>query len=518
MTAVAAAPNWRQRRSKILQSTFQTDPLQSYAPSLRPTIDEADTIDDGAAHQAQWDRAWQIATSAIALPPSVAAEDSFGTLPGESQATDDEVQDSLRLILQPSEHPRIGYRADILCWHAHQVQRHFIQHVLPLLSACDGHDDPREVLLGSVHTLEAAHRQYFYGMSLINRGQGNERARTAALRKFTRDLHAIVGNAMSESLLKALAITLGRLVRVILGMDESHAPGKVKSSRNELLSLLESLARVGLAGERFQMLFAELMDGIMDQFITTKYARRWPSASGTPNSTGRTNLEKVDRITSSCIPGLSDWVENQYCRLTYEVLSKVGAGRVGWSDVEKSRELAVARLATLRIRELFDIVLHWPESQGDLDDLRRTVTTPQRRLQLTDSFSRALHKRLLHPGRSTLEILRVYISMIRTFHALDHSKVLLDRVVRSLQLYLCQRDDAIRIVVTGLLTEESVPDESKDKLTELAGFLNDSVQQNRQGLEDDHVDWDDMEWLPDPIDAGRQLQTAQERRRNRYPD
>ncbi|KAK5990872.1 Anaphase-promoting complex subunit 2 [Cladobotryum mycophilum] len=156
------------------------------------------------------------------------------------------------------------------------------------------------------------------------------------------------------------------------------------------------------------------------------------------------------------------------------------------------------------MHELFDIVLHWPQSKGGLDDLCFAVTTPQRRLQLTDIFSATLQKRLLHPGRSTLDILQTYISMIRTFHALDHSKVLLDRVVPALKLCLWMRDDAIRIVVTGLLANHNSanPDENKGKLVELAVILNEASQQQRSHADDEDLDWNDMTWVPDPVDAG----------------
>jgi anaphase-promoting complex subunit 2 len=94
--------------------------------------------------------------------------------------------------------------------------------------------------------------------------------------------------------------------------------------------------------------------------------------------------------------------------------------------------------------------------------------------------------------------------MIRTFHQLDSSKVLLDRVVHALQLYLCQRDDAIRIVVTGLLSNptSTSTDDSKRLLVELAVLLNEASQQQRTHVDDEHLDWDDMTWVPDPVDAG----------------
>jgi anaphase-promoting complex subunit 2 len=248
-------------------------------------------------------------------------------------------------------------------------------------------------------------------------------------------------------------------------------------------------------GEKFQVLFAEIMDASMEDFIKTSYSGVWkaPDSSVTPSSSA----------LPGCLGHLSDWIENRYGRLAVEVLGRLET-HIAWNDVECWKEIAIGRLATLRIQELFDIALNWPESKGGLEDLRLAVTTPQRRLQLTDAFSMALQKRLLHPGRSTSDILQTYISMIRTFHALDHSKVLLDRVVHALQLYLCQRDDAIRIVVTGLLSSPSDADteEGKAKLAELAVLLNSASQQQRRQVDDEDLDWDDMTWVPDPVDAG----------------
>jgi anaphase-promoting complex subunit 2 len=466
--------------------------------------------------QVRWDRAWHAVTARIHLPPSVAAEDSFGALIPESQDVDGDFYDALRLVLRPSKHlPRASHTDDILQWHTQQVRHHFVQHVLPLLSACGGYGDAHQVLLASVRTLEAAHRQYLYGLSLLVRGMDEEES-DAALNKFQRDLHAIIGNSMSESLLDSLQAVLNRLARVILGMDgsvprtaSSQDDQEIAAARQDLLQLVEALGKVGLAGERFQVLFAELMDSIMIEFVNTSYAGVWapsPSAGKEVQRSAAALLPRAAKATPSssrCINDLCEWVENHYSRLVVEIFARLGNGQVAWADVEKWKEVAVGRLAALRIHELIDIVLNWPESRGGLDDLRTSVTTPQRRLQLTDAFSAALQKRLLHPGRSTVEILQVYISMIRTFHALDHSKVLLDRVVHSLQLYLLQREDAVRVVVTGLLSNpnDAKTEAGKGKLVELAVLLNDPSQR-RQHAEDEDLDWNDMEWLPDPVDAG----------------
>ncbi|KAF6840072.1 anaphase-promoting complex subunit (Cullin family protein) [Colletotrichum plurivorum] len=495
--------------------------LQS--PPLSSRSNAHSTI-EANSDQVRWDRAWQAVTTRIQLPPSVAAEDSFGALAPESQDYDVDFYDSLSLVLHPERHAQHAtHTEDILSWHTQQVRHHFAHHVLPLLSACNSYSDQGQVLLGSIHTLEAAHRQYLYGLSLIVRGLDSKNADTA-VGKFHRDLHAVIGNSMSPALMDSLRTVLGRLMSTVLGMHvqdfsgrsrETSLPGESQAAataaaaaRQELLQMVEALHKVGLAGEKFQVLFAELMDAMMVEHIEAKFAGVWRQSRANdgkdaPRPSLTSRAAKLG-TPSRCVAALSDWVENHYSRLAVEVFARLGSGEIAWGDVEKWKEIAIGRLAVMRIHELFDIVLQWPDSRGALDDLRMAITTPQRRLQLTDTFSAALQKRLLHPGRSTLDILRVYISMIRTFHALDHSKVLLDRVVHSLQLYLCQRDDAIPIVVTGLLSnpEDINTEIGRSKLVELAVLLNDPSQQRRPATDDEELDWDDMEWIPDPVDAG----------------
>jgi len=211
---------------------------------------------------------------------------------------------------------------------------------------------------------------------------------------------------------------------------------------------------------------------------------------------------------SRCVTDLCQWVEQRYAKLAVQVLSLLDAKvNVTWADKEKYKEMAMGRLADLRTRELFDIVVNWPQSRGALDDLRTAITTPRRRLHLTEVFAKSLSRKILHPGASTLLVLQTYISMIWSFHSLDHSKVLLDRVAYPLQLYLCSREDTVRIIITGLLSdaEDSQGDSIKsggDKLMELAQLLSTGSEQIGQRVNDEELDWHDMEWIPDPVDAG----------------
>ncbi|RCI15714.1 hypothetical protein L249_3442 [Ophiocordyceps polyrhachis-furcata BCC 54312] len=527
----------RARRANIFHSVFQPDATQPtslltgvrlHAKNANDEVDD-ENDDSPRGHQIRWDRAWSAVTSRIQLPTSVSVEDSFGTVPSESQQDlDDFFGDALAVVLDPaSAVPQAAHTGDVLLWHSRQVRHHFVHHVLPLLAACAAQEDPSKVLLSSAQTLQAAHRQYSHGLTLLVRGIHQRHVREAAVAKFRRELHALVSSSWAAGLALALRTVLARLLSDVLMVDVSRPhrgaaeqPTKAQVSdraHTELLSLLESLQTIGLAGDSLHVLLAEIMDRCMTDFIDHAYAGVWAAATSSSSSSSsapgimdRCMTDFIDHAyagvwaaaTSSssssssaprCMEHLCAWIDGHYGRVAAQVFGCLG-GRVSSEDVERWREVAVGRLATLRIRELFNM------------DLRSAVTTPQRRLQLTDAFSAALQKRLLHPGRSTLAILQTYIAMIRTFHALDASKVLLDRVAYPLQLYLCQRDDAIRIVVTGLLANPKAADEdegSKNRLVELAALLNDASSQQRGGRnEDDDLDWNDMSWVPDPVDAG----------------
>ncbi|KAI1360910.1 Cullin family protein [Xylaria arbuscula] len=464
-----------------------------------------------ASHQTRFDRAWHTVTSRIALPPSVSAEDSFGPLP-EQQDIDGGLFDALLDVINHSSRlPLATHTEDILAWHTQQMRQHFVSYVLPLLAICDGYSDQAQLLLGSIRTLEAARRQYLYGLSLIMLPMEQKKADLAS-KKFLRDLHAIVGNSMSSALVSALRLVLGHMMKTVLGINSAssttlggeqsqQSAEAVAHSRQELLELVDSLCRACLAGERFQILFAELLDSMMVLYVQESFAGDWGVTDQDVHMLGSITGQ-TQSSQPRCILQLSDWVENHYARLAVEVTTRLGEVEVSWTDVEKWKETAIGRLATLRINELFDIVINWRNSEGGIEDLRFAVTTPQRRLQLTDAFSAALQSRLLHPGRSTLEILRTYIAMIRTFHKLDHSRVLLDRVAYSLQLYLCTREDTVRLIVSGLLsTPKEAESETahKTKLVELVELLYDPNQYRSERQDEE---WDDLTWVPPPVDAG----------------
>jgi anaphase-promoting complex subunit 2 len=585
-------------------SSRHSTPEQSLQMAAQPPLRSLPTT--AANDQEAYDRAWHVVTAHIALPSSATADDSFGNLAAESQQgskrlePSSEFLDAFALVINASTLlPGVTQTRDIVAWHLRQVRSHFAQHVVPLLAGCvddavggddsswqtgrrgNSYEKHMVTVMSSIQTLEAALRLYIYGLDELLSGfsrlsDGSPQAvKNAELlnTRFRRDIHALVSNSASEGLMRSVKAVLVCLAGTVLGIPSLREPSvgkaqtarpappghddlRVVAARERLLELVQQLHNVGLAGERFHVLFAEVMDAMMSEFVTGAYAGVWSVPDTRSFSAAMDTISGTTPLSASspCIRSLNDWVENHFAQLSFQVLACIspdphGALPVSLGDLKTFQSIALGRLAALRIDELFDIALAWPASRPALEDLRASVTTAARRRHLTDSFSRTLQRRLLHPGCSTLEILQTYISIIRTLHALDHSKVLLSHVEPSLQLYLCQREDAVRVVVSGLLaSHEEVRNARKvkeawrlqnekarrdgegdkldsaqgdlnhsasretgavppriTKLVELAMLLNDPSQtrHNTAALTaDEDLDWNDMNWVPDPVDAG----------------
>ncbi|KAG9897162.1 hypothetical protein KCU86_g14209, partial [Aureobasidium melanogenum] len=92
------------------------------------------------------------------------------------------------------------------------------------------------------------------------------------------------------------------------------------------------------------------------------------------------------------------------------------------------------------------------------------------------------------------------------FKTLDPRGVLLDKVAVPLRAYLRHREDTVRIIAASFLADVGdddgpIDNSSEEICIDLAREINLS---EGQALHVEHkgLDWDDMEWMPDPIDAG----------------
>ncbi|KAL2404342.1 Anaphase-promoting complex subunit 2 [Exophiala dermatitidis] len=243
-----------------------------------------------------------------------------------------------------------------------------------------------------------------------------------------------------------------------------------------------------VGSEKMKKLLAGVLNDLMTEFVNWSYARVY-----------RPNLHLH----------LEFWVEHLFARITQKALSALDGNsattQLPETELKKWKDMATARLGALRVDELFDIIVDWDATAPAIDDLRRFTTNPATRSYLTHNFSKVLQMRLLHPGASTINILQLYISIIRSFRILDPKGVLLDRVARKIRRYLRDRDDTVRVIVAGILSDPVTengepPSPDPEVLTELAVELTQNTGQ-KGGSDDSEFDWNDMNWVPDPVDA-----------------
>ena len=267
-----------------------------------------------------------------------------------------------------------------------------------------------------------------------------------------------------------------------------HATQTTKESSSPLWPML-STWKSTIGSEKSVKLLAVSLNDLMTEFVTWSYAGVY-----------REGLQLH----------LEYWVEHLFFRIAHQALrcldSRSDARSLPQAEIKKWRGMATARLGALRVDELFDIVVDWDGSAPAIEDLRHFTTNPATRGYLTHDFANVLQTRLLHPGASTVEILQVYISIIRSFRLLDPKGVLLDRVARRVRRYLRDRDDTVKVIVAGLLADtmpnsnQVPPPSDSDTLSELALELQRHGAQDYSAGDTD-FDYNNMNWLPDPVDA-----------------
>ncbi|KAL9604611.1 MAG: hypothetical protein Q9219_000331 [cf. Caloplaca sp. 3 TL-2023] len=461
-------------------------------------------VQDSATEQIQWERAWHTATAFLSLPnqelPPHQGEGHLSQLSGKwlKKCTPD-VTAAISYLVSPESQGasirRNQRQHDLLYWYFEEVGlRHFVHYVRPLL----------------VKTLERDN----YSQAIDNVASYLERAFSIYLHNLKNYVYPLCPNHIQEQRKLFIYNLIGlwtyslpqQRIDDILGQFLRQSAEEIleiqsKSSDAEQQRKLGQQTRlvlwryqkIGLGGSRLQKILAEIMSEVLSKYIRQTYAGVWQSHSN---------------VTTK----LRYWVENQFARFIVQVLSILNTAsgsqvqtttEITLSDVEKWQEIAISRLGALRIEELFDVVAAWKnDSKGAIEDLKRYVTTTAARTHLTSYFSNVLSRRLLQPGAATTAILETYASIIRAFAILDPKGVLLDRVARPIRRYLRDRDDTVVIVVSSLLARSKDFPPGTDILVELAEEMEKNTDISTQEDDDADLDFDDMDWMPDPVDAG----------------
>ncbi|CAH2350521.1 putative anaphase-promoting complex subunit 2 [[Candida] railenensis] len=211
---------------------------------------------------------------------------------------------------------------------------------------------------------------------------------------------------------------------------------------------------------------------------------------------------------------INQWMQVELYKY-FSIIIKPFSSTTALLHLDDLIRIAHNELVSLRISEIFDIVLNFPTSKVALKELYQCISflspisgsgvngpisnTPitsqtHQRQKLVNKFIEKCHAKLLHSGADTIDIITCYSSTIKSFLIIDPKGVLLDKVVRPIRRYLKTRSDIIPKVVYGLLND----DISSNKLIELAQELKKKptfINNNNAGEDLD------INWVPDPIDA-----------------
>ncbi|CEJ61810.1 hypothetical protein PMG11_10327 [Penicillium brasilianum] len=510
---------------------------------------------DASRDREIWNRAWSAATAFLAVPnqgfaPIFDARQTDGSeaLKGWNRLSppSKETAEALSYLAATIQQGNTGYGVtgskNLIDWYGDEIRRHFLVNLRSGLHELLKTPGKEGLLRTIVDCLQLARRIYLapvvhYLLPLL---QAPEQG--LVLTQLQRGFHTVVSYSLPWSKISPLlGGELAQDALIILGIDtllEAPAGSQVEDgcgedemevdrqysvsyedwknedsetrahlmtegehdqvtmARDRLLAFLNGLQHVGLGGDKAQKVFASVMNIMMTEFVRAAYTGQWEAPSSVPQH-------------------LRHWIENVFARLAVQVLTIIHAPHSGgqpsspldvsFGDVEKWQEMGIARLGALRTSELFDVIVDWPESSGAVEDLRHFTTHPAARAHVTQSFITILNQRLLHPGASTVEILQLYISIIRAFHLLDPKGVLLDRIARPIRRYLRDRDDTIKVIVSGLLAEPAAtsartPSHANETLVELSTELSKAHQLSME-TNTSELDWDDMNWMPDPVDA-----------------
>jgi anaphase-promoting complex subunit 2 len=162
------------------------------------------------------------------------------------------------------------------------------------------------------------------------------------------------------------------------------------------------------------------------------------------------------------------------------------------------------QFADLRIAELFDIIIEYPDSTPALTDLRECLNKTSKHKELIIALKQSLKQRLLIPSAETLSIVQCYVRTIKTLLYLDPSAVLLAGVSATLAEYLQQnRPDTLRTIVTQLtqaaLSDDPEAAQSDLLLSELQNSETAWKDRDADDGSSDEEDENKRPWHPEPL-------------------
>lgn len=433
---------------------------------------------NAADEAARLSRAWSIATRFLSLSAGLT----------EKSILSPDTEHALHFLLNSST-----ARKDLLEWYIYEISTHFRRFIVPELSFWQqpiAVDKTPEVFSKTVQILRQVQDLYL--------NTGNEQSCRHDIQEFTADIkqdfHVLVLNSLPrQRIQKTLASYLFQSMKASL--EKSSNPEKcLKSGHCQCrvsldLDALTALREIGLGGSLGQRAFAHAVHKIIEGPATER------------------RCFQVDwNHQNSVIAKLRIWVEYQFLPSVQQAAATLSGDSAIDLPAEQFMSAAVSSFGRQRSSALFDYVNSWPASEGAILDIREYVNAngPAEKLQLCSSFTDQIQARLLHAGASTTEILSVYMNVISVFKLLDPRGVLLEKVAIPVRSYLRNREDTVHAIAASLLAQvdENGQVHGRD-LEKICADITIEISNSAVDAQDDRLlDWDDMNWVPDPIDAG----------------
>jgi anaphase-promoting complex subunit 2 len=500
-------PSAAHRSNEIFHSVFPKPNFTSPTPESTPNIgasspgvpfggfvDAPTHGSHGVNNTVKYNRAWSTATRFLSLTT---------TPDRQLRPISHDVIEAISFLLQVKETEQ-----ELIAWYTNDIGTHFRGFVLPEFQVWQGSipvSKADEAVSLAIRVLQNARKQYFSPLDGLTTS-----IRRRDLQKRILTFKTKISQAFSALVLHSLPRQ--RLQKTLSSVVFHHLDTSLRQNSNPERCIKSDACHCTLSLEKLPL--AELSEvglgGLLAERALAHAVHRFLQGSAIQRPCFAVDWAGLDCTGyRSTVPKLRDWVSNQLASAVRQALSVLKQD-AQWSsapaDIQQLASIAVNNLGRTRTDALFDYVKAWPASRGAVLDIWEYLNAggTADKVHVCSTFSAQIQRRLLHAGATTSEILSIYVNMIHTFNALDGRGVLLEKVAVPVRSYLRGRDDTVSIIASSFLADVdkdgviAAIDADKCCLDITLEVSNTTLAPTSD--KQTH-NWDDMEWMPDPIDA-----------------
>ena len=461
------------------EATPQTSPLIGVIASpVDRTSQPVDTLSDTLQRQKT---AWSLVTAWLSLS-------------GKGEVPREHLEGALEVSFGQSA--SLYHSLSLESWYSRQVEQHFERSIeLKIKQIWSESSSADDALSQTVALLKDAQGSIVRPVVTWQAEDTQRRAPNPVLSRHVERLHNTALSALHRAVRRTVPAHryAGNLAFVLVRVLETMTARNADTASNRTtMELLAGLHEVGLTPDSAQKSLARAV-----QTIITSHVNSFDMKVDWVGQRGRASELRI-WIEQSLQPS----VRHCLCALTGDRDLEIPA-----SDLDKWQRLALGVLGRARLANLLVYVQLWPQSLGAILDLKDYLALADAKQHLAQTFINQLEERVGHAGVTTAELLGIYVAVTRVFKTLDNRSVLLEKVAQPIRSFLRDRLDTVKVIAASFLAE--IDDEAKDQSAGVDGddycleITREVIRSERTPAQPNQsLDWNDMTWLPDPIDAG----------------